>query len=118
MYRVLLVEDEDIIRRGIRNSILWEELGCHVVGEAANGEEGVEAIKELQPDIVITDITMPVMDGLAMIAATKIEYDYAAIIPVSYTHLDVYKRQAPISELFRNWMRWAFPGNALENAGS
>lgn len=93
MYRVLLVEDEDIIRRGIRNSILWEELGCHVVGEAANGEEGVEAIKELQPDIVITDITMPVMDGLAMIAATKIEYDYAAIILSGYSDFE-YAREA------------------------
>ncbi len=93
MYRVLLVEDEDIIRRGIKNSILWEELGCHVVGEAGNGEEGVCAIQELRPDIVITDITMPVMDGLAMIAATKIEYDYAAIILSGYSDFE-YAREA------------------------
>ena len=93
MYRVLLVEDEDIIRRGIRNSVLWEKLGCYVVGEAADGEEGMEAIKRLQPDIVITDITMPVMDGLAMIAATKMEYDYAAIILSGYSDFE-YAREA------------------------
>lgn len=93
MYQVLLVEDEDIIRRGIRNSILWEELGCHVAGEASNGEEGVAAIRELRPDIVITDINMPVMDGLAMIAQTKIEYDYAAIILSGYSDFE-YAREA------------------------
>lgn len=93
MYQVLLVEDEDIIRRGIRNSILWEELGCRVAGEASNGEEGVAAIRELRPDIVITDINMPVMDGLAMIAQTKIEYDYAAIILSGYSDFE-YAREA------------------------
>lgn len=93
MYRVLLVEDEDIIRRGIRNSILWEELGCHVVGEAGNGEEGISAIKALRPDIVVADINMPVMDGLAMIAQTKIEYDYAAVILSGYSDFE-YAREA------------------------
>ena len=60
MYRVLLVEDEEIIRKGIRYSVPWEECGCSVVGEAENGAAGEEKIAELQPDIVITDITMPV----------------------------------------------------------
>lgn len=93
MYRVLLVEDEDIIRRGIRNAISWEAYGCCVAGEAANGEEGVAAIKKLRPDIVITDINMPVMDGLAMIAETKIPYDYAAIILSGYSDFE-YAREA------------------------
>ena len=64
MYRVLLVEDEEIIRKGIRYSVPWEECGCSVVGEAENGAAGEEKIAELQPDIVITDITMPVKNGL------------------------------------------------------
>lgn len=93
MYKVLLVEDEEIIRRGIRNSIMWEDFGCHVVGEAENGEDGIEKIKELRPDIVITDINMPVMDGLAMIAETKIVYDYAAIILTGYSDFE-YAREA------------------------
>ena len=50
MYRVLLVEDEEIIRKGIRYSVPWEECGCSVVGEAENGAAGEEKIAELQPD--------------------------------------------------------------------
>ena len=56
MYSVILVEDEDIIRRGIKNSVPWEEFNCSVVGEARNGEEGGALIAERNPDIVITDI--------------------------------------------------------------
>lgn len=48
MYRVLLVEDEEIIRKGIRYSVPWEECGCSVVGEAENGAVGEEKIAELQ----------------------------------------------------------------------
>ena len=84
MYSVILVEDEDIIRRGIRNSVPWEEFNCSVVGEARNGEEGGALIAERNPDIVITDINMPVEDGLQMIARTKDTYDYVAIILTGY----------------------------------
>ena len=76
MYRVLLVEDEEIIRKGIRYSVPWEECGCSVVGEAENGAVGEEKIAELQPDIVITDITMPVKSGLEMIADTREKFKY------------------------------------------
>lgn len=93
MYSVLLVEDEEIIRKGIRNSIPWEEFGCRVIGEAGNGEEGRRLIEELKPDIVITDINMPLMDGLAMLAQTKVQYDYAAIILTGYSEFE-YAREA------------------------
>ncbi len=93
MYKVLLVEDEEIIRCGIRNSIPWAEFGCCVAGEAGNGEEGARQIEELRPDIVITDINMPVMDGLAMLAATKLKYDYAAVILTGYSEFE-YAREA------------------------
>lgn len=93
MYRVLLVEDEEIIRRGIRLSVPWEESGCCVVGEAGNGQEGIRLIEELQPDIVITDINMPVMDGLTMLARTRVQYDYAAIILTGYSEFE-YAREA------------------------
>lgn len=93
MYKVLLVEDEEIIRKGIRLSVPWENFGCCVVGEAGNGVEGKEKIEELRPDIVITDINMPVMDGLAMIAETKYHYDYAAVILTGYSEFE-YAREA------------------------
>lgn len=93
MYKVLLVEDEEIIRHGIRNSIPWESFDCCVAGEAGNGEEAEHMIEELRPDIVITDINMPVKDGLTMLAETKLQYDYAAIILTGYSEFE-YAREA------------------------
>lgn len=90
MYRVILVEDEDIIRKGIKHSVPWEQHSCVVVGEARNGVEGKELIHALSPDIVITDIHMPVMDGLQMIAETKGQ-DYAAIILTGYSDFEYAK---------------------------
>lgn len=71
MYKVLIVDDETIIRRGLKNIIDWKSLGCVVCGEAANGEEGQDLIKSLRPEIIITDINMPGVDGLRMIRETK-----------------------------------------------
>ncbi len=93
MYTVLLVEDEDIIRKGIRNSVPWETFGCSVVGEGRNGEEGAALIEQLKPDIVITDINMPVVDGLQMLSQTKEHCDYVAIILTGYSDFE-YAREA------------------------
>lgn len=67
--RILIVDDHEIVRHGVR-SILDDRPDWEVVGEAANGEEAIKAVSELQPDIVILDITMPVMSGLE--AASRI----------------------------------------------
>ena len=64
MYRIILVDDEPLILAGIASLIQWESLGCTLVGKATNGPNALELIRETQPDIVITDIRMPVMDGL------------------------------------------------------
>lgn len=79
MYRVLIVEDEKIIRKGLTYGFNYEEMGCVVIGEAKNGEEGVKQIKDLQPDIVITDINMPIMDAFEMFENT-LKFSYSAII--------------------------------------
>jgi len=93
MYRVLLVEDEAIIRKGIRYSVPWEEYGCCVVGEAENGQTGEEKIAELRPDIVVTDITMPLKSGLEMIRDTHDQYKYIPIILTGYSEFE-YAQQA------------------------
>jgi two-component system, response regulator YesN len=67
MIKVLLVDDEPIIVKGLRKLILWESLGCEIIGEAYDGEEAYEFIKENKPDIVITDLLMPTMDGIEFI---------------------------------------------------
>lgn len=71
MYKVVLVDDENRITRGLSHIIAWERLNCTVVGTAYNGETGLRLVEDTQPDIVITDINMPYMNGLEMIEALK-----------------------------------------------
>ncbi len=66
MYRVVVVEDEKIVRQGIIRDTDWSSIDCMVIGEASNGEEGLELIRKLVPDLVITDIRMPKMSGIEM----------------------------------------------------
>lgn len=68
--RILIVDDHEIVREGIRNLLSQSRPGWNICGQARNGEEAVEAVKDLLPDVVVLDITMPVMSGLE--AAKKI----------------------------------------------
>lgn len=92
MYRVLIAEDEDIIRKGIAYTMDWVSMGCTIVGEAANGKEGVEKIKELSPDIVLADIMMPMMNGIEMIRKGQEIADFKAIIMTSYADFEYAKK--------------------------
>lgn len=67
MYRVVLVDDEPLILAGIASLLTWENYGCTVVGKATNGPAAYDMIMELKPDIVITDIRMPVLNGLELV---------------------------------------------------
>ncbi|MDD6762498.1 MAG: response regulator, partial [Clostridiales bacterium] len=58
MTTVLIVDDEYLVRRGIRETIDWQSYGFEIVGEASNGNEGFEKYMELRPDIIITDVRM------------------------------------------------------------
>lgn len=74
MYKVALIDDEHIIVEGLRRVLPWEELNCTVAGTASDGISGIELIHQLKPDILFTDIRMPNMDGLSMLAAVHSEY--------------------------------------------
>ena len=67
MMKVLVVEDEEMIRKGIVLAVDWAALDCVVVGEASNGEEGLEAAQRYAPTLIITDLKMPKMDGIEML---------------------------------------------------
>ena len=74
MYRVVLIDDENIIVEGLRRVIKWADYGCQVVGTASDAAEGAELIRKLQPHIVFTDIRMPGVDGLTMLAGLRSEF--------------------------------------------
>ena len=83
MYKLLVVEDEEAIRKGIIKSIDWHELGFTVVGDVANGREGLEFVMREKPDVILTDVRMPVMDGLAMSEAVLEQYSDIRIVILS-----------------------------------
>lgn len=70
-YRIMLVDDEEEVRKAIIRKMDWEKLGFVVVGDAENGEEALEKLEQLEPDVVITDIRMPYMDGLTLTARIR-----------------------------------------------
>ena len=74
MYRVLLIDDEEIIAEGLKKVVKWADYDCEVVGIALDASEGAEAIRRLKPDILFTDIRMPGMDGLTMLAGIRSEF--------------------------------------------
>ncbi len=84
--RVLLIDDEPIIREGLRSIIDWKSFGFEICGEAEDGKRGMEQILELKPDIAIVDIKMPEMNGLEMIEKLK-EFDISCemIVLTAYT---------------------------------
>ena len=62
--RILIVDDHEVVREGVRTIINRAKRGWEICGEAANGQEAIEAVGRLKPDIILLDITMPVMSGL------------------------------------------------------
>ena len=69
--KILIVDDHEIVREGIRTLLARSGTEWEVCGEAANANDGIEAVKRLKPDIVIMDITMPKMDGLTALKAIR-----------------------------------------------
>ena len=93
-YRVLLVDDEEEIRTGISRKIDWEAVGFSLVGEAGNGEEALELAEQLRPDVVLTDIKMPFMDGLELCRRLRQSLPAAKLVVFSGFDDFEYARQA------------------------
>ena len=81
--RVLLVDDEIMIREGFKRLFDWEAHDCEVVGEAADGMEALGKIDALRPDIVIMDINIPIMSGLKVIQLSRLKHPQTAFVIVS-----------------------------------
>lgn len=94
MLKVFLVEDETVIREGLRDNIEWEEFGYKFVGEAADGEMALPLIRKTKPDVLITDIKMPFMDGLSLSKIVSSELPDTKIIIISGYDDFEYARQA------------------------
>jgi two-component system, response regulator YesN len=94
MFKVLLVDDEVFVRKGLQELIPWGELGYVIAGEADNGEEALVVCESLKPDLIITDIRMPVQDGLDLIRNAKEQGMDPVFIIVSGFHDFKYAQQA------------------------
>jgi Response regulator containing CheY-like receiver domain and AraC-type DNA-binding domain len=94
MITMMIVDDEAVIRRGILTAIDWRSLGVEIVGEAANGRDGLAKILIAKPDVVIADIKMPVMDGINMAREVKKKLPLTRIVILSgYSDFE-YSRRA------------------------
>lgn len=92
MYKLIIVEDEEIIRKGLVHTIDWLSMGFTVIAEGEDGEDGLRLINEYKPDIVITDIRMPKMDGLEMLSLAKKLNGFESIILTSYGEFEYAKK--------------------------
>lgn len=71
MYTVYLADDEQLIREGLAQTIPWDSLGLQLIGTAEDGRQALKEIREKKPDIVLTDIRMPYLDGLDLIGKIR-----------------------------------------------
>ena len=94
MIKVFLADDEIVIREGIRNSFPWQETEYQLVGEAPDGEIALSMIRDTKPDILVTDIRMPFMDGLALCRIVRQQMPWIGIVILSGYDEFEYARQA------------------------
>jgi len=100
MYKFLVVDDEEIVRRGFRRKIDWAGMGFEFLEPCENGEQALEAIRTLRPDVVLTDIYMPRVDGLAVAAYAAEHYPEIIVVVLSGYDEFEYAQQAIRSKVF------------------
>ena len=94
MYKLMIADDEPIVVEGIRDGIDWKQYGIEVVGCAYNGTEAEELCRKKIPDIIITDIKMPGVDGLDFLSSVRHIVPHARFIIVSAFELFSYAQTA------------------------
>lgn len=93
MYRVVLVDDEEIIVEGLKKVVDWQDFGCEVVATAYDAASGTKTIREQKPHILFTDIKMPDTDGLTMLAGLKSEFPHMQVIVLTgHRHFEYAQR--------------------------
>lgn len=83
MLKVMIVDDEFIVRVGFKSSVEWEKYGCQVIAACGSGKEAIEIFSKELPDIVFTDIMMPEMDGIELVEYTKTRYPWIRVVVLS-----------------------------------
>lgn len=83
MYKVILIDDEPLIRQGLKAYLVWEDYGFTIIGEAEDGTRGLDICRQLQPDLVITDIRMPGISGIELINQLKDDLVHTRFIILS-----------------------------------
>lgn len=87
MYKIVIIEDEHLIRKGLRFGIDYSALDCVVIGEAEDGQQAIDVLNQLKPDIVIIDINLPIKTGLQVLNETN-PLHYSAIILSGYSEFE------------------------------
>jgi two-component system response regulator YesN len=80
MYSIFLVDDEELELEMLRDHIRWEAMGLYVVGTASNGQEALEKIEAIEPDIVLTDVQMPIMNGIELARNIHERFDWMQVM--------------------------------------
>lgn len=81
--KVLIVDDELIMRQGLKFMVDWEKEGVQIVGEASNGKDGLELVETLHPNLILCDVVMPIMDGIDFTKIVHAKYPEIGIIMLS-----------------------------------
>ncbi|WP_438347474.1 response regulator transcription factor [Paenibacillus sp. FA6] len=105
MNKVLIVDDEPYVLEGLRLMIDWAKYGFELCGEAADGEEAYEIMRRIEPDLVITDIDMPYMNGLSLIRRTLAESNYRPKFVILSAHADFVYVQTAIRYKVNNYIQ-------------
>lgn len=115
MLKVFLVEDESSVRENLRDGIMWQQYGYQFAGEAGDGEMALPLIRKIKPDVLITDINMPFMDGLALTGIVKKEFPQIKIIIIS-VHNDFEYAQRAIQAGVERYLLKPVSRSALQKA--